>query len=255
MDALKEPDPEGLLRNQMAIVTGGANGIGRGVAIALARAGARVVIADTDETNGMSVAEQIRQMHKTALMVRTDVSQEQDHVLLMERTLAELGPAHILVNNVGAGIHQGGLLHVTRENAERILTTNVLGPLLLTRRVVQEMISHQIKGVVLFTSSIHAQVIYPDPVYACTKAAIEALVRNFAFELAAYGIRVNAVSPGAIATGHHASAHQLVPLGRRRGTPQEVADAMVFLASNQASYVTGQTLIVDGGLGLVHPEY
>ena len=255
MEAFVEYDQEDLLHNQVAIVTGGANGIGRAIAIALARAGAHVVIADIDETNGLAVAERLRQMHKTALMVRTDVSQEQDHLHLMERTQTELGPAHILVNNVGVGVDQGGLLHLTRENAERILTTNVLGPLLLTKRVVQEMISHQIKGVVLFTSSIHAQVIYPDPVYACTKAAIESLVRNLAFELAAYNIRVSAVSPGAIATRHHALTHQLVPLEQRRGTPQEIANAMVFLASNQASYITGQTLIVDGGLSLVHPEY
>jgi NAD(P)-dependent dehydrogenase (short-subunit alcohol dehydrogenase family) len=255
METFEEHDQENLLHNQVAIVTGGANGIGQSIAIALARAGAHVVIADTDETNGMAVAERLRQMHKTALMVRTDVSQEQDHLQLIERTEASLGPAHILVNNVGVGVHQGGLLHVTRENAERILTTNVLGPLLLTKRVAQEMISHHIKGIVLFISSIHAQVIYPDPVYGCTKAAIESLVRNLAFELAAYGIRVNAVSPGAIATGHHAPTHQLVPLEQRRGTRQEVANAVVFLASNQASYITGQTLIVDGGLALVHPEY
>jgi 3-oxoacyl-[acyl-carrier protein] reductase len=254
MEAFEEYDQEDLFHNQVAIVTGAANGIGRAIAIALARAGAHVVIADIDETNGMAVAEQIRQMHKTALMVRTDVSQEQDGLHLMERTEASLGPAHILVNNVGVGVHQGGLLHVTREDAEKILTTNVLGPLLLTQRVTREMIAHQIKGVILFTSSIHAQTIYHDPVYACTKAAIESLVRNFAFELATYGIRVNAVSPGAIAT-HHGPTYQLVPFEQRRGTPQEIADAMVFLASNQASYVTGQTLIVDGGLSLVHPEY
>ncbi len=254
MEAFEEHDQEDLLHNQVAIVTGGANGIGRATAIALARAGAHVVIADIDETNGLTVAERLRQMHKTALMVRTDVSQEQDHLHLMERTQAELGPAHILVNNVGVGVDQGGLLHLTRENAERILTTNVLGPLLLTRRVVQEMISHQIKGVVLFTSSIHAQVIYPDPVYACTKAAIESLVRNLAFELAAYNIRVSAVSLGAIATRHHALTHQLCPLSnaeeRHRRSPM-----LWFLASSQASYITGQTLIVDGGLSLVHPEY
>src|SRR5262249_1387921 len=101
MEAFEEHGQEDLLHNQVAIVTGGANRIGQGSAIALARAGAYGVIADTDETNGMAVAEQIRQMHKTALMVRADVSQEQDHLHLMERTRALLGPAHILVNNVG----------------------------------------------------------------------------------------------------------------------------------------------------------
>ena len=255
MEAFEEHDQAELFHNQVAIVTGGANGIGRASAIALARAGAHVVIADIDETNGMAVVESLRQMHKTALMVRTDVSQEQDHLHLMERTEAELGLVHILVNNVGIGVHGGGLLHVIRENAERILSTNVLGPLLLTQRVVKQMISHQIKGVILFTSSIHAQIVYSDPVYACTKAAIESFVRNFALELAASGIRVNAVSPGAIATGHHAPTHRLVPLGQRRGTPQEVADAVVFLASKRASYITGQALVVNRGLALVHPAY
>ena len=161
------------------------------------------------------------------------------------------------MNNVGIGIHRGGgLLQLTRSAAESVLRTNMIEPLFLTQHIVREMITHHIRGVVLFTSSIHSHVPYVDPIYAMTKAAIEMLVRNLAVELAEYGIRVNAVAPGAIATRNHTLSHPLVPLKQQRGTPADIAQAMVFLAAEETSgYITGQTLIVDGGFSLAHAEY
>ena len=247
----------GLLTKQVAIVTGAGNGIGRGIAIEMAREGATVVIADIDAVGSNVTEQQILQEGGTALVMPTDISNEAQNQRLVEATLAHFDKVDILVNNVGIGIHRGGgLLQLTRSAAESVLRTNMIEPLFLTQHIVREMITHHIRGVVLFTSSIHSHVPYVDPIYAMTKAAIEMLVRNLAVELAEYGIRVNAVAPGAIATRNHALSHPLVPLKQQRGTPADIAQAMVFLAAEETSgYITGQTLIVDGGFSLAHAEY
>jgi 3-oxoacyl-[acyl-carrier protein] reductase len=247
----------GLLTKQVAIVTGAGNGIGRGIAIEMAREGATVVIADIDKESSNVTEQQIIQEGGTALVMLTDISKKVQNHRLVEDTLAYFDKVDILVNNVGIGIHKGGgLLQLTRSAGESVLRTNMIEPLFLTQHIVREMIIQRIRGVVLFTSSIHSHVPYIDPVYAMTKAAIEMLVRNLAVELAEYGIRVNAVAPGAIATRNQTLSHQLVPLKRQRGTPADIAQAMVFLAAEETSgYITGQTLIVDGGFSLAHAEY
>ncbi len=117
------------------------------------------------------------------------------------------------------------------------------------------MIERNIKGSLLFTSSSHARVISTRPAYSASKAAIETLVREAALELAAYGIRVNAVAPGWIAVrDEQERSNHFIPLGYR-GTPEDIAHAMVFLASEKASYITGQTLTVDGGFSIAHTHY
>ncbi|MBV9692003.1 MAG: SDR family oxidoreductase [Ktedonobacteraceae bacterium] len=247
---------QGLLQNQVAIVTGAAKGIGQGIALGMARESAVVVIADVDEAGSHVTENMIRLSGGTALTVFTDMSNEQHAQRLVDAALAQFGRIDILVNNVGIGVHtQGGILAMSREDGVKIVRTNLVEPLFLTQRVAREMIARNIHGSILFTSSIHARVTYLDPLYTATKAALEMLVRDVAVELADYGIRVNAVAPGSIATrGQTDRTYPFVPLGYK-GTPTDVAHAMVFLASQKASYITGQTLTVDGGLSLAHEAY
>jgi NAD(P)-dependent dehydrogenase (short-subunit alcohol dehydrogenase family) len=130
------------------------------------------------------------------------------------------------------------------------MRTNFEGPVLLTVSVANEMIVRRIKGSILFTSSVHAQIVRMHPAYSCSKAAIEMFVKEAAMGLAPYGIRVNAVAPGGIAVREETDlSHPDVPLGYR-GRPRDIADMMTFLASESGSYITGQTITVDGGLSL-----
>ncbi|MCH7641539.1 SDR family oxidoreductase, partial [Patescibacteria group bacterium] len=159
-----------------------------------------------------------------------------------------------LVNNVGVNA-EGGILDTTNQGALRVFNTNLIGPFFLTQRVAKEMVERKIRGSILFTSSVHGKITQLRPAYTATKAALEMLVCDIALELAEYGIRVNAVAPGAIAIrGEKDKATRHVPLGYR-GVPQDIANAMVFLASEKGSYITGQTLTVDGGFSLAHTHY
>jgi NAD(P)-dependent dehydrogenase (short-subunit alcohol dehydrogenase family) len=251
-----QPGSSTQLQGRIAIITGAAKGIGQGIAVEMAREGASIVLADIDEDAMQVTAQSIQQAGGSTLIVATNTSVAEDNQRLINATLAHYGRIDILVNNVGIGIHnQRGLLGTTREDGMRVLQTNLIEPLFLTQRVVQEMVNRQIPGSILFTSSIHASVTYLDPFYATTKAAIAMLVRDLAIDVAGHGIRVNAVAPGAIETrGKADRSYPFIPFGAK-GTPTDVANAMVFLASEKASYITGQTLIVDGGLSLVHEAY
>jgi len=247
---------KGLLQNRIAVVTGAANGIGQGIALAMAEEGAFVVIADTDIEGSRTTKLAIEQFEGQSLTVSTDIRDEMSCHHLVETTLTHFGRIDILVNNAGIGIHeQSGILDMPHAKGMQVFQTNLIGPLFLTQRVAQEMVRRQTQGILLFTTSIHANVTYLDPAYTATKAALEMVVRDVAVELAEYGIRVNAIAPGAIEThGGQDRSYSFVPLGYK-GTPRDVANAMVFLASEKASYITGQTLIVDGGLSLAHEAY
>ncbi len=243
-----------LLENRIVIITGAAKGIGRGIAIEMAREGAQVVLADIDVEGSQTTRELVQEFGREALIVPTDVKSEEQNDRLVDDTLKHFGKIDILVNN--AGINVGGsFLEITREAAIGVLKTNLLGPFFLTQRVAREMIQRKKGGCILFTSSIHGQIPQLHPAYTTSKAAIDMFVRDTALELAEHGIRVNAVAPGAIAIREETDRmFPLVPLGCR-GTPTDIAYAMVFLASARASYITGQTIVVDGGLSLAHRHY
>lgn len=256
------PETEGqnplLLAHQTAIVTGAAKGIGRGIAIEMARAGAAVVLADVDEEGMEETQRLISAIGGVCLSVHTDVQDTEQGRHLVEATLQQFGKVDILINN--AGINTPGprsVLEVSPDSYDRVLQTNVRGPFFLTQLVAHTMIEHKISGSIIFTSSTHARVISMQSPYSASKAAIEMLVREMALELADYGIRVNAVAPGWIANRGQTEAervNRMVPLGYS-GTPEHIAHAMVFLASRYASYITGQTLTVDGGFSLTHSHY
>jgi len=245
-----------LLTNKTVLITGAAKGIGRGIAIEMAREGADVVIADVDEEESQKTLRLIRDLERSCLAVPTDVRDIEQNNRLVDRVLETFGKIDILVNN--AGINTPGvdrILEISPENFDFVLSTNFRGHLFLSQRVAREMIERNIKGSLLFTSSSHARVISTRPAYSASKAAIETLVREAALELAAYGIRVNAVAPGWIAIrDEQERSNHFIPLGYK-GAPEDIAHAMVFLASEKASYITGQTLTVDGGFSIAHTHY
>ncbi|HEY7417939.1 MAG TPA: SDR family oxidoreductase, partial [Ktedonobacteraceae bacterium] len=158
-----------------------------------------------------------------------------------------------------AGINTPGprqILEVSPDSYDRVLHTNLRGAFFLAQRIAQVMIEKKIQGSILFTSSTHARIISMQPAYSASKAGIEMLVKEMALDLAEYGIRVNAVAPGWIAVRESPDKRDtpFVPLGYM-GDPVHIAHAMVFLASRYASYITGQTLTVDGGFSLTHNTY
>lgn len=246
------------LENRAAIVTGagrGGRGIGRGIALALAGAGADVIItARTNIADAEAVAEAVRAAGHRGIAVTCDVSDAASVEALFEKAKAELGRVDILVNN--AGITRDGLLLRMDEDAwDSVLDANLKGTFLCTRAAAKVMV-RQKSGRIINITSIMGQIGNPGQAnYSASKAGIIGFTRTVARELGARGITVNAVAPGFIETQMTETIKEemrsgilsKVPLGRM-GTPEDVGAAVAFLASEAASYITGQVLTVDGGM-------
>ncbi|HEY5003101.1 MAG TPA: SDR family oxidoreductase [Ktedonobacteraceae bacterium] len=254
------PEDEGqralLLAQQIVIITGAAKGIGRGIAVEMAQEGADVVLADIDE-EGMDETKRIISANgRRCLSVHTNIQEIEQGRRLVDTVLQQFGKVDILVNN--AGVNTSGarhILEISPEAYDRVLHINLRGPFFLSQYMAQKMIESKTRGSLLFTSSTHARVISMQPAYSASKAALEMFVREAALEMAEYGIRVNAVAPGWIAVrGEAERTNPFIPLGYT-GDPRDIAQAMVFLASRHASYITGQILTVDGGFSLTHSHY
>lgn len=244
------------LENKIAIVTGGTSGIGRAAAVALAAAGAKVVVAGRRESEGAETLKQVRAAGGEGLFVRADVAKETDLVALVQKTLETFGRLDIAFNN--AGIESTGpLLEANEAEYRRVFDINVWGVLAAIKHEVPAMLKTG-GGSIINTSSIAGHVgMAGASIYAASKFAVEGITKAAALELAKQGIRVNAVAPAAIATdmidrfvGKEGQMRDyltgLHPIGRL-GLPREIADAVVWLASEQASFVTGHSLILDGG--------
>lgn len=245
-----------LLEHQTVIITGAAKGIGQGIAIEMAQEGAELVLVDIDQEGLNETERMIATPGKAHLKVLADVQDLSQISLIVDTTLQRFNHIDILVNNAGINTPAPeGFLEVSTDAYNRVLQTNTRGPFFLAQRVAQEMIARKTRGSLLFTSSTHARVVSMQSPYSASKAAIEMLVREMALELAEFGIRVNAVAPGWInVRGYKEKSNRFVPLGYT-GLPKDIAQAMVFLASSSASYITGQTLTVDGGFSLTHHHY
>ncbi|HUT75875.1 MAG TPA: 3-oxoacyl-[acyl-carrier-protein] reductase [Armatimonadota bacterium] len=243
------------LRGQTALVTGARRGLGQAIAVALARAGARVAINDIADGahEAQAVAEQIRGDGGEALVVVADITDPAQVQAMVEAVLAQAGGLDILINN--AGITRDTLLvRMSDDDWRRVIDINLGGAFLCTRAVARHMLKHG--GAIVNVSSVVGVMGNAGQAnYAASKAGLIGLTKSCARELGPRGVRVNAIAPGFIesamtqALPPEARARWLsqIPLGRA-GTAQEVAAVTVFLASPAAAYVTGQVLCIDGGM-------
>jgi len=239
-----------MLEGKSAIVTGAGQGIGEGIARVLGREGAKIVVADLNLANAQKVANKINENGGQALAIECDVSQKSSVDQMIAETLAKFGKVDILVNN--AGIYPfKPFLEMTEDDWDKVIVINLKGSFLCSQAAAQKM-SEGSKIVII--SSIAAFVGFPGLVHYCaSKGGLDASIRAIALELSKKKININAIAPGAIETPGATSTDEIknqtiakIPLARM-GQPEDIANAVVFLASEKADYITGQTLIVDGG--------
>ena len=256
-------DPSGiLLTGRTAVVTGGGAGIGRGIAAGLAAFGARVAIWEQHPDTCASAADEIG-----ALGIPTDVRDSAAVDAALHQTIAQLGTVTILVNNAG-GVFSSPILDTSENGWDALYRANLRHVLLCTQRVARAMVDAEVGGSVISVTSIEGVRAAPGyAAYAAAKAGVINYTKTAALELAPHGIRVNALAPDITITegmrqvappGSEARFGFTVPMGRA-GHVDELAGAAVFLASDLASYITGQTLHVDGGTAAAggwyhHPE-
>lgn len=245
------------LNGEIALVTGGSRGIGRACALALAKAGAEVIVNFVSNPDkAQSVCEEIQKLGGKATPLKFDVGNSEETRSAIEGILKEKKRISILVNN--AGIARDGLMmRYSSEDWDQVLNTNLRGAFVASQAVVRGMMKER-KGTIIHMSSIVGVIGNPgQAAYCAAKAGLIGLTKSMAKELASRNIRVNAIAPGFIQTDmtNEMTAEQKeamlkeVPLGRV-GTPEEIADAVVFLASPASAYITGQCLLIDGGLGM-----
>jgi NAD(P)-dependent dehydrogenase (short-subunit alcohol dehydrogenase family) len=251
------------LKDEVAVITGAGSGIGRETALLFAREGASVVVADVDEDNGQETAEQIRSQGSPATFVRADVTSESDVAGLFDTAESTYGRVSVLFNNAGRMI-RGPVTEIDVDAFSRALSLNVIGVALGCKHGVPALRRNG-GGAIVNTASAASLIGLPNAsAYCATKGAVLQFTRAVAAELVNDGIRVNAVCPGLIDTAFYApdysgeAAHRQfveaqgmrAPMGRM-GQPHEIAEAVVYLASSSASYVTGAALSVDGGITAV----
>jgi NAD(P)-dependent dehydrogenase (short-subunit alcohol dehydrogenase family) len=245
------------LDGKTGIVTGARRGIGRAIALALAREGATVVVSDISQEDSQKVVDEIKRMGRRGLALKCDVSFSNDVEDMVRRTVAEFGRVDILVNNAGI-IAYKPFLELTEEDWDRTLNVNLKGQFLCARAAARDMVKNK-SGRIINIASISSGgcgIAFPLIAhYTASKGGVGALTEALALELTPLGINVNAICPGAIDTDMAKGAKESgqlqqvlarIPKGRL-GQPQDIANLAVFLASDESEYISGAAIVIDGG--------
>jgi len=238
------------------LITGALTGIGRATALAFAREGARVVVSGRHEDKGNALVSELQEIGAEATFIKSDVRHDDEVRALVDETVKQFGRLDVAVNNAGTEGKPGPLTDQTAESYAATFDTNVLGTLLSMKHELRVMLP-QGSGSIVNVSSTYGRAGAPGAsVYVASKHAVEGLTKSAALEAAGSGVRVNVVAPGPIETGmlnrftgtdeRKAGLIAGVPL-KRVGRPEEIAQTIVFVASDKASYVTGASIAVDGG--------
>jgi NAD(P)-dependent dehydrogenase (short-subunit alcohol dehydrogenase family) len=244
------------MSHPVVLITGALTGIGRATALAFAKEGARLIVSGRHDDAGQALAAELRDLGTEAEFVRADVRHEDDVRGLVEQTIARFGRLDVAVNNAGTEGKPGPVAEQTIEDYTATFETNVLGTLLSMKHELRIMQAQGHGSIVNISSTMGERGAPNMSLYTGSKHAVEGLTKSAALEAAAFGVRVNAVAPGPTDTGmldrltgsaeKKAAFYAAVPL-KRGGTPREIADAIVFVASDKAAFITGQIIRVNGG--------
>jgi NAD(P)-dependent dehydrogenase (short-subunit alcohol dehydrogenase family) len=247
---------ESVMSTPVVLITGGLTGIGRAAAVAFARKGATVVVAGRRDEAGKALVSELRSFGSEAEFIDADVRKEDDVRTLVDRTVARFGRLDVAVNNAGTEGQVGPITDQTAESYAATFDTNVLGVILSMKHEVRVMQGQGGGSIINISSTYGHEGAAGASVYVGSKHAVEGITKSVALEIAKSGIRVNAVAPGPTDTGmltrftgtpeNKAALVAGVPLGRL-GLSEELANAIVFIASDEASFITGHILNVDGG--------
>jgi NAD(P)-dependent dehydrogenase (short-subunit alcohol dehydrogenase family) len=244
------------MSNPVVLITGALTGIGRATAIALAKEGAAVVVSGRREAEGKALENELRSLGAEAAFVLADVRHEDDVRNLVEQTVARFGRLDVAVNNAGTEGQPGPLTEQTLANYAAMFDTNVLGTFLSLKHELRVMQPQGSGSIINVSSTMGERGAANLALYTASKHAVEGLTKSASLEAAPFAVRVNAVAPGPTETAmldrltgtpdRKAAFYAAVPL-KRGAKPEEIADAIVFLASDQASFITGQIIRINGG--------
>jgi NAD(P)-dependent dehydrogenase (short-subunit alcohol dehydrogenase family) len=244
------------MNSPVVLITGALTGIGRATAVAFAKAGARIVVSGRTPAVGEALVHELYQLGAEADFVKADVRYEADVRQLVDRAVARFGRLDVAVNNAGSEGTPGSLTDQTPESYSSVFDTNVLGTLLCLKHELSVMRQQQSGSIVNVSSTMGERGAANMALYVASKHAVEGLTKSAAIEAAAFGVRVNAIAPGPTETPMldrltdtpqgKTPFYSTVPM-RRGGRPEEIAEAIVFVGSDKASYITGQIIRVNGG--------
>ncbi|WJP97994.1 glucose 1-dehydrogenase [Macrococcus bovicus] len=246
------------LKEKVVVITGASSGIGKAMAEEFGKNGAKVVVnyrSSAEEAE--QVAETVRNNGGQAVIKQADVSKEEEILALIQTAIDEFGSLDVMINNAGTE-KAVPTVEMTIEEFKRVMDINLTGAFIGSREAAKYFIAHHIKGTIINISSVHDVIPWPNYVnYAASKGGMKMMMETMSMEFAPAGIRVNNISPGAIMSAHTrdkftdpetlAQTEKMIPMGMI-GQPEQVATVATFLASQNASYITGETIYVDGGM-------